>query len=733
MILTLSITGLKGGPRRHDLSKVTLVDGPNGAGKSSILDAIRFLFGLQTAGVGAEGGNLRALMEGDEITVEAKVLAGGVVKTIRRSRRVVDGTFKSSTFAVDGIKDAPNPFGSVAIHAGRDLLDLSDEKLNAFLSRIGADASPGVISALIDEVVKAGSKGVHSKPDAATLERIGLDVASELASARAAAKATASAVDASRRELGPVRVEVGLSSKLNEELTRAMELELLISTNLGSIQGQMSAARQRAGEMAQKLSAKSDAGRAGLLQEEATRLQDSVAAEASAHGELVAKAKAAHRAIGPASDTAGRLHEKLTEAESRAASINPAAAPPCSRSSSWISPEDPFAEPEDLCGVCPLAKEQALWQERRAKAQKEASELKESVRRADEVYQAALAAYENANASVAASRQRLDRMQDNLHEVTGSLRSQQEINAAALSRSNELREEAVALKARLEELDADQNRLSRELAEVRQVKDRLTAEVRTARINEERLRRQKADEASASAAEAHLTKMKALEKSVSDARSAIANAGADRIIKLVGPVHGCLTLAYEGGRFGLTDGRSFWTNAGLSAAQRELLSVWLDYAVQAIDKHSLRLMMIEADPLDVPSREGLMADMVDVVAQGYQVIICSWMPFVGLTGSDVAHIHLGSHQPAQPAIVEADPFDDPFDPFSETPTEKRPDAIKVASTMDGPGLTQVLNKLKASRPGAFDKVPRSLENRRELLIRILSEIPESEHEEIMQP
>lgn len=87
-------------------------------------------------------------------------------------------------------------------------------------------------------------------------------------------------------------------------------------------------------------------------------------------------------------------------------------------------------------------------------------------------------------------------------------------------------------------------------------------------------------------------------------------------------------VAFEGGRVGLrskTTG-AFWSGSALSAAQRIVLGVAIDYALMSIYDQQMRIVMVEIDQIDHAARAKMLGELSAKVASGEigQVIVMGW-------------------------------------------------------------------------------------------------------------
>lgn len=154
LLQQIAITGLKGeGTVTYDLSRLNFVTGRNGQGKSRIREALDFVLGRDVGGVSGSGKELRAALAGSELDVTLTVeLDDGAVQTVRRVRRVEKGTFKKPVIYIGGEETTEDRLvgllGDLSAPAGASWLDLSEDRLLAELARLGARARAGRSSVL---------------------------------------------------------------------------------------------------------------------------------------------------------------------------------------------------------------------------------------------------------------------------------------------------------------------------------------------------------------------------------------------------------------------------------------------------------------------------------------------------------------------------------------------------------------------------------------------------------
>lgn len=640
-IESIRIDGLKGGPVEYDLAPIVLVEGPNGAGKSRVMDAVRFLFGGEPAGVSVDGRSMADLMDGGRLYVEAVIVDGDERTIASRERVMDDGTFRRSVVRINGEIADPSALPSVRLGAGRPLVNASEDVTAAELARIGAgqiDAAPiGLLESSVAEVVDGWSPSVGDEAG----ERIGAVFAAikaERKRLRGAQSEAAASAERSRQMFGTVHVRIGEAAQHAQAAEVAAHDVAQISRDIGSIEGQIGAAEmarkridrrlnERDAAVAADLDAlRAAADRARLDHEPAQEGRDRAGDALAAANEAFS---AAERAVAAADDRVERAQARRDDAAGAAALLDGA---PCRRSTEWVTIDEIAANPltsgVDLCGSCALSSS-ARGQER---ALDEADD-----RLAGEVASQAAARQVWAEAADMLRRAKADDSAAADSEI--ALRRQMDAAVGALRRAERAAglsaEDADRLRGEFEAYGAEIARLSQML---RQRRDDLaraiarrtdaTRKASEMRVAEERLRRLRSDEDRARDVEARIEALKTLTALAKRVRARFVEAGLDAIREHGGQIVAWMHRLDVDGRVGLRDdaGR-FWSGPGLSAAQAEMMGAALDVAIARLDGAAYRPAMIEADPLDGRARAEVLAAIERSIEAGdvTQSFVASWL------------------------------------------------------------------------------------------------------------
>jgi chromosome segregation protein len=640
-IESLRIDGIKGGPVEYHLGPLVCIEGPNGSGKSRIMDAIRFLFGADPAGVAVEGRAMADLMAGDRLFVEAVITDSDRRIVASRERVIEGGTFRRSALVIDGQPASADDLPSVRLGAGRPLVYASDEVTAAELARIGAASLDPEPIDLIEAATAQAIEGWQPDTSRPAGDRIGAVFAAVKAERRRlrtdAAEASASA-ERSRQSFGTVHIQIGEAARWSSIAEDAAQKVANISRDIGAIEADLGSAMMRRRKIEQRLSERAEAGAEAFDSLRARAIAASEAhgparAALDAANDAVVGAKtvfeAAERAVAIAEDKARRAAERRDQAAAVAAQLDGV---PCRRSPEWVTVDEitanPLAGGVDLCGGCPLSasareQDQALGalEARVASAIEAGKEAGVAWAKAADDLRAVKAA-----ATLAADRELTLRRA--LETATARLRKAEQAAEMTVERADELRAEYESLGA---EIDRQTRALAERKAELERVVARRVEAKRKAdegRIAEERLRRLRADEAQAREVEERVEAVKTLAALAKRVRDRFVSAGLDTIRAHGGPVVEWMHDLDLDGRIGLRGPKGrFWSGPGLSAAQAELLGVALDVAIARIDGAVYRPMMVEADPLDGDARRAVVDAAARLLTSGdvTQVFIASWL------------------------------------------------------------------------------------------------------------
>lgn len=198
------------------------------------------------------------------------------------------------------------------------------------------------------------------------------------------------------------------------------------------------------------------------------------------------------------------------------------------------------------------------------------------------------------------------------------------------------------------------------------------------------------------------------------------------------------SLAFDNGRVGLSDGREFWSGPGLSAAQRAIVSMALDAALDDLQSRRLRIVHLEVDQLDHAARARALGELRQAVDDGKvgQVFVMLWRPDdldqPYFSGFNVVRIRSARDADAvqpktttdfdpfadePPAVLkpsELKPDDDGFDPFADDPAPTPPAAEdpmaevrSIIGGLPGPAVSALLRSMGVAG------VPKNVDTRRQ--------------------
>lgn len=731
----IKIGGLKGPPVEYKLARLNLIDGPNGSGKSRILDAVRFAFGGRTAGVAADGRNLSEAMKGKGLFVELVVLLdSGERITIRRERQTTArGVFSRSVLSVDGAQvDRVEQLGPFNLERGRTLVDMSPEALLSAVSTIGAATGSGALIASLEAAVESVSgKPAPKGPPLYRLEAA-LDWIADChrETKRDVADASASQ-DRSRRDLGTARVVPGFADEKAAEALEASDALETSGASIGEARSRVASANATIGKLETKLERAGSGGEdleaaEAALAEEREKCDGIFQAKEKAQAEKEYRAQnfsAIEQKIAGIENRCAAFQSDLARAKDSSSQLEAA---PCARREDWVSLDDqdldPFVEPENLCGKCPFTSRAREAGDKIEQLETEIEQLATSLEELTPTWQSD---GEYLNVAKAA----LDQLSDDLRSSTSRVRIKESAASEARRSAGASAEDRQAWKDEIREAQAE-SKAARALLEkeqregeaLRARRSSALAEEREARVQEGQLLRLKADEKRAGEAEEKLATISELSNQAKLVKRSLAEAGEKRLLEegsalVVAPWE----LAFSEGRVGLRGpSGDFWTGAGLSAAQKEILFAALDFAQSAIDGESFVLSMIEADTIDDEARPLLLDQLEGALERGElsQAFVCSWARIDDLASDAWTRIEVESRRDEKPEEPEEDPF-------------AAPAYVDTIQAGEGPSLTRWLQAIKKVRPGAYQKIPRKLGERRTLLLELLEEMPDDEKEAIL--
>jgi hypothetical protein len=665
-LTSITIAGFKGAePVTYDLGPLTFVTGQNGQGKSRIREGIDFALGRDVSGVSAQGKELRAALAGAELDVTLTVLLDdGETQTVRRVRRLEKGTFKKPVLYIGGVEadetKLSNLLGDVSAPAGASWLDLSEDKLLAELARLGARAREGRTSVLdAIRAVVAHNRGALADalctalavkapprfvpPDGATEDVI---------AAGCAARATdvLKAVDGCSLATLLIQARDVAKAEVNE----AQKALKAIEGSADRSREASTAAEVRPDEVATKAALVEAAEKAfNTAQEEFTRAKAALEsgakpladwrAQRARHEERVEAARRRLSALPiPVETTAPKaevepLRVALATAEAYLRDVGEeranAVGDEQSKLFAWGQAENTtrgaVAALKVLdAGHCPTCRQaitgdvRAVFDRALADAQSAEAARKSELDAAREYLAQQNDDYNFAVAECRKAREALDAMLKAQADDGRLAASRETYNAAAAELDRALHEQTVFLatpapaepadaQARVEVAKADAEREFAALNVQRAEHHDLLGKV-------ERYKRWRQDLKARTDAEARKKSADALMETVRTAERSLAKAGADELLGVAAmylPPSFGVPLVFEGA-VGIQKGADFWSGPGLSSAQRLVLALSIDRALDTITGRRLRLALIEAEALDDSTLDHVCAALEGDVEMG---------------------------------------------------------------------------------------------------------------------
>lgn len=699
---SITIRGLKGeAPATYDLGPLTFVTGRNGQGKSRIREALDFALGRDVGGVSAAGKELRAALEGAELDVSLHVrVLDGIDHysnhLIRRVRRVEKGTFKRPQVFLDGVESTDDALaallGDLSAPAGQSWLDMSEDKLLAELARLGARARAGK-SSVVDAVrqVAAYSRGALAARLCAEIgakcppmPEIPPEATPEVAQAAFDARAgdVVAAVDGCdlSRLLAAVREvakgEVNDAQKafkaIEGSADRSREMSTAAEVRPDKVSGmdakvkaadaecrtaQEASTRARAAvEQGAKPLADWKAARARLearvedarrrlgglpVPDETTKaavddepLRAALNAAGEYESQVAAERDAAAKAERDAMFTWGQA-ENTTKGAAAALRVLDAGHCPTCRQAITGDVRAIFdraltdAKAAEASAKAALDESRVYLQQQRDELNFAASERGEAQRALDEARALSAAAGRNAAALEA-----YNGAKTAMENAQAELRAFLEQPAPA--------EPADAI-AQANSASAEAERLYNALQVLRREHHDLLAKV-------EKYKRWRGDLKARTDAEARKKAADVLMETVRTAERSLAKAGADELLAVASmylPPSFGEPLVFEGA-VGIRKGAAFWSGPGLSSAQRLVLALAIDRALDQIQGRKLRLALIEAEALDDDTLDHVCAALEGDVDMGLldAALLLSCHEPTRLT-DQWRRIHVGPQSPAR--------------------------------------------------------------------------------------
>ena len=621
----IEIAGLKGAaPVAYDLtSPLVFVTGANGQGKSRIREALDFVLGRDVAGVSGAGRELRAAVAGDALDVTLSLTMEDCAVQVRRVRRVDGGVFKRPVVYIAGVEADDTKLaellGDVSAPSGSAWLELSEDKLTAELSRIGGGA---------------GSSDA-------------------LASRREAAKAS---VNEAQRALRAIEGSTDRSREVSVAAEIRPDEVALVEAHVAEAEAAFRAAEN---ERVTAENAMASAGRALADWRAAKWRLDARAASAAMRlDELPAPAEAQAHNVDTDALLAAR-DAAVTYADGVAIERDAAAQAECSALLARGQTENATRGALTAIalldnGRCPTCRQTVTVDVR--------TFFNRMVTEARATEAAAKAALDAASAYLQDQREEMERAAEDVAKATTACMAaaaRATYDAARRTR-NEAQAELAEFMARPSPQEpADAQARIAAAVEESEAKGRVLENLR-ARLTEasgqvERYKRWRSDLKARTEAEARKKAADALMESVRTAERDLATAGADRLLSTAAmymPPEFGEPMIIEGA-IGIRKDGVFWGGPGLSNAQRLVLALSIDRALDAINGRRLRLVMVEAEALDDATLDHVAAALEGDVEMGAldcaMLISCHEPPRLV---PQWQRIHVGPPSPVRPGEPE---------------------------------------------------------------------------------
>jgi len=183
------------------------------------------------------------------------------------------------------------------------------------------------------------------------------------------------------------------------------------------------------------------------------------------------------------------------------------------------------------------------------------------------------------------------------------------------------------------------------------------------------------------------------------AERSLAKAGADELLGVAAmylPPNFGVPLVFEGA-VGIQKGADFWSGPGLSSAQRLVLALSIDRALDTITGRRLRLALIEAEALDDNTLDHVCAALEGDVEMGEldAALLLSCHEPARLT-DQWQRIHVGPELPRGPRGGQPAP-----DGYGRSPIEAAADALLAPVNVPGIGPMRMLDVM-SSQPLAAE-------------------------------
>lgn len=704
----IEIAGFKGAaPVAYDLtSQLVFITGRNGQGKSRIREALDFVLGRDVAGVSGAGKELRAALAGAELDVTLTLdLGDGATQTVRRSRRIEKGTFKKPQVFIGGVEADDTKLaellGDVSAPAGSTWLELSEDKLLAELARLGARARSGrgaVLSAV--RAVAAHNKGALAE---ALCTALGVktpprfvppeDAPEELVNAGYAARAgdvliglencasdrlLATARDVAKAEVNEAQrafKAIESSADRSREVSVAAEVR---PDEVALVEAQVKAANEafRTAD-AERVTAKNalEAGARPLAEWEATkaRLDAKVSAARTSLGALPVPPVEAKAALDDAPLRA-TLAAAVAYANDVAGERDAAAKAEQAALFAWGTAENTTKSARAALkvldgGHCPTCR-QAITGDVRAVFDRALTDAEQAEARAKSELDAARAYLQDQRTELDAANRDVDKARSALDAALKTqaaagvmAKTRETYNAAARALDEALAEQTAFLakpapaqpsdaRARYDVAVADADAKFVEM-------DRLRARLTEVSGQVERYKRWRSDLKLRTDAEGRKKAADALMESVRTAERDLAKAGTDELLGTAAmylPPEFGAPLVFDGA-IGISQGVTFWSGPGLSNAQKLVLSIAIDRALDTINGRRLRLVLVEAEALDDATLDHVAAALEGDVEMGAldcaMLISCHDPPRLV---PQWQRIHVGPPSPVRPGGGEPAPI-----------------------------------------------------------------------------